>query len=166
MSDHDREKFEAQLRRIKPAALPEDFNARLLAAQPKRDGVLESVTIVSVFLNYLQLLRRSLRWSIPATALIVGALVVWRESRPGGSALDSQANLAAAPAVLTADDVKIDQQLISSFDAVARLPSGEPVRFRCENWMDEVVLSDKSKGMVVENRQPRFEVVALGFETY
>lgn len=166
MSDHDQEKFEAQLRRIKPAALPEDFNARLLAAQPKRDVLVGSVTFASIFQNYLQLLRRSLRWSIPAAAMILGVLVVWRESRPGGSALDSQANVAAAPVVMTADDVKIDQQLVSSFDAVARLPSGEPVRFRCENWVDEVVLSDKSKGMVVENRQPRFEVVALGFETY
>jgi hypothetical protein len=55
---------------------------------------------------------------------------------------------------------------MSSFDAVARLPGGEPVRFRCENWMDQVVLSDKSRGLVVENRKPRVEVVAMGYETY
>ena len=68
--------------------------------------------------------------------------------------------------LLKADDVKIDQRLVSSFDAVARLPGGEPVRFRLENWMDQVVLSDKSRGLVVEDRKPRLEVVAMGYETY
>jgi hypothetical protein len=68
--------------------------------------------------------------------------------------------------LLRADDVKIDQRLVSSFDAVARLPGGEPVRFRCENWMDQTVVSDKSRGLVVENSRPRFEVVPVGFETY
>ncbi|MEO7677843.1 MAG: hypothetical protein ABIV39_13875, partial [Verrucomicrobiota bacterium] len=73
---------------------------------------------------------------------------------------------ATAPVGLSADDVKIDHQLVSSFDAVTYLPGGEPVRLQCENWMDEVVLSDKSQGLVVENRTPRFEIVAVKYETY
>ena len=82
------------------------------------------------------------------------------------SKANPRSGLIAANPAMKADDVKIDQRLVSSFDAVARLPGGEPVRFRCENWMDQMVLKDSSKGWVVNNRQPRFEVVPVGFETY
>ena len=164
MNDHEEEKFETQLRRIKPAKPPEAFTARLLAAMPEAKAAFESRSPASPISNCPQRLRQWLRWLIPATGAAIVAAVVWRGSLP--SAPGPQAGAAMAPPVLTADDVKIDQQLVSSFDAVARLPGGEPVRFRCENWMDQVVLSDKSRGVVVENRKPRFEVVSLGFETY
>jgi hypothetical protein len=62
--------------------------------------------------------------------------------------------------------VQIDQALVWSFDAVARLPSGEPIRFRCREWMDQVVLSDRDRGVVFEQRAPRVEVVPVRFETY
>jgi len=83
-------------------------------------------------------------------------LVVWRVSLPAAK---------AAPA-LKADNVQIDQELLSAFDTVARLPSGEPVRFRCRTWMDQVVLTDKQRGVVIEQRTPRIEVVPVRFETY
>ena len=107
--------------------------------------------------------------AVPATAAAV--MLAWHgsqpfASRPSLSAPASQTGIVAAAPLLKADEVKIDQRLVSSFDAVARLPSGEPVRFRCENWMDEFVLSDKSRGVVVENRKPRFEVLPVGYETY
>jgi hypothetical protein len=67
---------------------------------------------------------------------------------------------------LKADDVKIDQELVSSFDTVARLPGGEPVRFRCNQWLDEITLSNKAQGLVLQERTPRLEIVTVGFETY
>jgi hypothetical protein len=70
------------------------------------------------------------------------------------------------PPPLKADSVQIDEQLVGAFDAVGRLPSGEPVRFHCREWMDNVVLRDKTRGVVIEQRTPRVEVVPVRFETY
>jgi hypothetical protein len=67
---------------------------------------------------------------------------------------------------LKADSVQIDEQLVGAFDAVGRLPNGEPVRFHCREWMDNVVLRDKTRGVVIEQRTPRVEVVPVRFETY
>ncbi len=169
MNDHEQEDFELQLRRVKPAKPPEDFIARLLAVDPK--SKIPVASPISPIPDYWRMLIRSLRWLIPASAVALGAVMVWRGSPPSASQPASPApsppvSAAAVPPVLTADDVKINQQLVSSFDAVARLPGGEPVRFRCQNWMDQVVLSDKTHGFVVENRTPRFEIVPVGFETY
>jgi hypothetical protein len=92
-------------------------------------------------------------------------LLLWRWSRPENEASGS-APVAADKPVLKADDVEFDQQLVASFDAVARLPSGQPVRFRCREWSDEVVLRDSVSGIVIEQRTPRLEVVPVSFETY
>jgi hypothetical protein len=170
MTDQEQENFEMQLRQTRPARPPEDFAARLLAAEPQLDLGVESAPAPS-FPDYLRTLRQALRWLIPATAAALAVTVVWHDrgpfaSRPSGSASSLQKGAGLNAPLLKADDVKIDQRLVSSFDAVARLPGGEPVRFRCENWMDQVVLSDKSRGLVVENRKPRVEVVAMGYETY
>ena len=113
---------------------------------------------------------RALRWLVPTAAVgLVGIMALRSNVLPANqpASRSSTSQISAMPQqVLKADAVKIDQQLVSSFDAVARLSSGEPVRFRCENWMDQVRLSDKEHGVIAENRQPRFEVVAMGFETY
>jgi hypothetical protein len=171
MTDREQEKFELQLRRTKPARPPEDFTARLLAAEPKVRAGVKSAPFVRPVPNFLRMVRQSLRWLIPATAVVLAVTVAWHRSLPfvsrsSISAPGSPTGTGAATTLLKADDVKINQRLMSSFDAVARLPGGEPVRFRCENWMDQVVLSDKSRGLVVENSKPRIEVVAMGFETY
>ena len=169
MTDDEQEKFEVRLRRIEPAKPPEEFIARLLAAEP--NPKVESPTPASSSLGYLLVLRRSLRWLIPATAVALTAALIWREGLPSinrqaSPAANPAGRAASAPEVIKADDVQIDQELISSFDAVARLPGGEPVRFRFQQWMDQVVLSDTEHGLVVESRTPRVEVVAVGFETY
>lgn len=171
MNDHEAYDFELRLRRIKPATPPEAFTPRLLAAKPLAKAGAETARPATAITELFQALRQSLRWLIPATAVAVMAIVVWRASLPSSNRLagiagSPKTSAATAPAELTADDVRLEQQLLASFDAVARLPGGEPVRFRCENWMDQLVLSDKARGVVVENRKPRFEVVALGFETY
>ena len=56
--------------------------------------------------------------------------------------------------------------MVASFDAVARLPGGEPVRFRCREWADDVVVRDPARGIVIERRTPRLEVVPVSIETY
>ena len=116
-------------------------------------------------INYQPVWRLLRRWLAPAAALgVMLALLVWlvwQERRQHG-------RLAAAgdkPA-LKADKVELDQQLVGMFDAVARLPDGQPVRFRCREWADEVVLSDSARGIVVEQRTPRLEVVPVSIETY
>jgi hypothetical protein len=158
VNNQEHDAFELQLRRIKPATPPEAFSARLLAAQPRvKTAARPKVTTISREWRGSLLLR----WLIPSAAVLIVATLIWRGNLP--SVTSSTAN--AAP-VLTADDVKIDQQLVSSFDTVAKLPGGEPVRFRCENWVDRVVLTDKARGVVIEDRKPRMEVVSLGFETY
>jgi hypothetical protein len=88
------------------------------------------------------------------------ALILWQANLPSGR------ETAAPGSPLKADDVQIDEQLVSTFDAVAPLPSGEPVRFRCRQWLDEVVLRDSKRGVEVTRRVPRVEVVPVSFETY
>jgi hypothetical protein len=163
MTEHEINEFEQQLRQVKPAKLPEEFATRLRTTEPKLVAGPEAKPVTAAFPEYLRMLRMSLRWLIPATAMAVAVMVAWQGSQP--SARHPRGS-GAAPATMKADDVKIDRRLVSSFDTVARLPGGEPVRFRCENWMDQIVLSDKSRGLVVENSRPRLEVVPVGFETY
>jgi hypothetical protein len=95
---------------------------------------------------------------------VVVLLVRW----PSGheSRQDSHPGSAEPRPALKADDVEFDQQLVAAFDAVARLPGGQPVRFRCREWADAVVLRDSARGIVIEQRTPRLEVVPVSFETY
>jgi hypothetical protein len=73
---------------------------------------------------------------------------------------------AAADTGLKADRVEINRQLLANYDAVGRLPGGEPVRFRCAQWMDKVSVSDSAAGFRIERTIPRLEIVPIGFETY
>jgi len=171
MTEQEQEQFERQLRTIRPARPPEDFTARLRAAVPKMRGDAGPVRCATPTMEFFRTLRQWLRWLVPATAVALALTVAWHGSPPfatraPGPATGLKTSASTDSPLLKADDVKIDRRLLSSFDAVARLPGGEPVRFRCENWMDQVVLSDKSRGLVVENRKPRLEVVAMGVETY
>ena len=173
MTDKEQESFEAHLRSIKPASPPDDLMARLRSPEPMRKArTFELPRREPSFLNLLRLVG----WAVPLVVVALAATLLWRGDRVGStrqatgpvSTQDSIAAHTAAGAseVLEADDVQIGQELVSSFDAVARLPSGEPVRFRLENWRDQVVLSDKSRGVSVESRTPRVEVMAVRFETY
>ena len=117
-------------------------------------------------INYQLTWRLLLRWLAPATAVAgVLALIVLGPSGHGNREHGKQA-AAADKQALKADDVEFDQQLVAAFDAVARMPDGQPVRFRCREWTDEVVLRDSARGIVVEQRTPRLEVVPVSFETY
>jgi hypothetical protein len=102
---------------------------------------------------------------VPFAALVsvVAILRVPQSSPlPAGTTLSS----ATPPSSFRADDVKLDQELVSSFDAIGRLADGELVRFRCRQWMDEVVLHDSGQGVTVQQLVPRVEIVPVRFETY
>lgn len=103
---------------------------------------------------------------LPATAAAAAAitLLAWRWSAPPAR---PQPSVAVAPPLptLRADGIEFGQQLLAAYDAVAQMPGGEPVRFRCREWMDEVVLRDSARGIVIEQRVPRLEVVPVCFET-
>ena len=152
MNELEQERIEAELKRLTPARLPENFRNRLVAAEPPaKIQPPPKATVVSGIEAWLRILR----WLAPATAVAVAAVVVWRLGvAPPGSPSSN------------GEGVKIEHELVSSFEAVGRLPDGEPVRFRCQNWMDQVVLNDKHSGMMVQQRTPRMEVVPVRFETY
>ena len=163
MTEHEQENFEAQLRQLKPGKLPEELVARIQAGVSTAAKC--SRTVAKQSPDFLQILR----WLIPATAAVVVTAVVWhRQPNSDGqglSNLDSQeSSIAAEP--LKPDNVQIGKELVSSFDAVATLPGGEPVRFRCQQWVNTVVVDDEKRGLVMQSRSPRVVVVPVGFETY
>jgi len=167
VTEHEQEGFEAQLRQVKPGGLPEELMVRL------RTSVVSSPAATSrnsgqsrPSPDFLQILK----WLIPATAAILITAVIWRNQQDvtgrSVSNTPSKGIAAAATPLLKADNVQIGKELVSSFDAVAMLPGGEPVRFRCQQWMNKVVVDDEKQGLLVESRSPRFVVVPVGFETY
>ena len=164
MTEFDPKSFEAELRKFKPATLPQELQLNLqrlrsnppVAAHPQSGSGLGTRGWLARFW-----------WLIaPAAALAVAIAVLYpHHSKPIQKA--SNASLAKAdPAQPKADQIEIDQQLLSVFDAIARLPTGEPVRFHCREWMDEIVLRDSARGLVFERQMPRLEVVPVRFETY
>lgn len=179
VNENELERLEAELRRVRPAPLPGGFAQRLksmapsrvvdsraqtvLAAQSARPGrtVTSEPGRASAPAVGSPWLATVCRWLAPALAVgVILGVFVWRAHTPVGRG----SLISAAP--MKADHVQIDQQLVSTFDTVAALPSGEPVRFRCRQWMDEVVLQDSRRGLEVARRVPRVEVVPVRFETY
>lgn len=158
--------------RARPSRLPEQLMQRLKtvgpghapkAAEPvatstdKRRGLLEFL-FGSVF-RPVNLVRI---W-VPAAAAVILLLVIMQ---PRESSSGSRAAKGRGATMVKADGVRIDEELLSSFDAVTALPSGEPVRYRFREWMDQVVLEDSANHVVIEKRVPRVEVVAVGYEIY
>ena len=161
MNERDYEVFEAELRRLKPARLPDPLHARLEDPPPMAPAQSE--------------VRRPsrapapggwlwLRWLAPATVAVLAVLVVVSQ----GDHHRNTSPPAISPSVpsLRADQVEIDRQLLDSFDTVAELPDGEPVRFRCQQWVDAVTLRDSASGVEVVQRTPRIKVVPVSFAVY
>lgn len=159
MNENELERYEAELRRATPARLPEQFMARLQAARPGAQPARRAPLQPAAGMPGWQCL---LRWLAPALAVAVAGLLVGRAAFDPAS---SRKPLAVAYG-LKADDVQVDQELVSSFDVVAKLPGGEPVRFRCRKWRDQLVVTDKSHGVEIEQSSPRVEVVPVRFETF
>lgn len=153
--------IEADLQRLKPAAPPEAFMRRLVAAteasvrpklaQPNRQASL------------WEMWKRRLRWLAPAAAGV--GLVIFGVTRPLIAPKTLVVPVASNPP-LKADDVQLARQLVGAFDAVAELPGGETVRFRCQEWTDQMTLRDAARGIEVVQSTPSFEVIPVRFETY
>jgi hypothetical protein len=162
VNEQEQEKFEAELRRITPARLPEHFLARLQAARPDAKPAPQKRAQEAAAMPGWQNL---LNWLTPALALASVVLFVSRLDFNTESIAD-KVPLPTMAYGMKADGVRVDQELVSSFDVVAKLPTGEPVRFRCQKWKDELIVTDKSSGIEIEQSSPRVEVVPVRFETY
>ena len=154
MNEREHDQMERDLQRLKPAKSPQDFLDRMMAAipvepAPKPQGrVRESSWSGEWWLPWL-------RWLAPVSAV---GLVVFVSVY--------QFPWAIHEGGLKADEVQLNHKLVSSFDAVAELPTGEPVRFRVQEWSDESGFQDSARGLVVERSTPRMEVVPVAIETY
>ena len=161
MTENELARFEAELKRAQPARLSEKFMAKLRAAK-RGNGALdrESLQSEGVWRPGWSLWA----WLSSALAVIaVGFIVVHGK-------LHRQLNSIQQPLAidygLKADDLQVNQELISSYEVVATLPTGEPVRFRCRKWEDQLVVKDKKRGVEIQQDSPRVEVVPVRFETY
>jgi hypothetical protein len=164
MTEFDPERFEAELHALRPAKPPRTTLTRLTAELSAR-GERHPLPLAN---------RKSgpgwlglLRWLTPAAAAVAAAVVLL-EKHASSPQIQPQLHprMASTRPALKADQVEIDRQLIANFDAIARLPSGEPMRFRCQQWIDKVSLRDSGDGLVIERTTPRIEIVPVNFETY
>jgi len=155
----DLDNFELELRRLPPSAVPQDLMARLRAAQA--EPMPSRRLAPPKELRWTDWLAgwRGLAWVLPAAA----AMLIWLAWHPAVG--PGRAGLAEAHGI-KADAVRVDHSLIASFDTVAQLPDGEPVRFRCREWHDDLVVKDEANGVFITQSTPRVEVVPVRFETY
>jgi hypothetical protein len=161
MSEQDNEGVEAELRRLHPARLPAALRGRL--DQAGADALRQPVPARDQTAGWQWWWLR-LRWLAPAAAVgLAMMLVVTRIHREPSRTAHSPASVAPA---LHANEVVIDRTLLTAFEAQATLPDGEPLRLRCRQWIESVTLRDSARGIEVEQRVPRLEVVPIRFETY
>lgn len=159
MNDCEHGLFEAELRRLKPAEPPEELMTRLAAALPARSPQAAARVRPAQPPDTWWVLLRWLAPGLAAAVAVVVMLMPWTKQPSRLAAVN------ASPAPRT-NNVEIDRQFVAAFDTVARMPDGEPVRFRCREWMENVILRDPAQGVVVEHRTPHFEIVPVGFEIY
>lgn len=169
MNEPDLTGLEADLQKLKPAELPPAFMDRLVmsaqnAARPGRAQSANSPTGLTGLTRptLLELCWPVLRWLVPAAAAGLVLLLVNRPASPPPAPAAAQ----ASPAPMKADAVQLARKFIGAFDAVAELPGGETVRFRCNEWADQMTLRNADRGIEVVQRTPSFEVIPVRFETY
>jgi hypothetical protein len=154
--------LELELSRLRPARLPSELRARLIEARPNHTPEKAAHRV-----NYrAMLLSRILRWwpapAAAALALLLAGAIWFRTP-----AIDhTEPAVADTRPALIADEVQIERHLVAAYDSIASLPDGEPVRFRCWEWIDEITVRDTTQGIVIHQRIPRFEAVPVQFETY
>jgi hypothetical protein len=109
-----------------------------------------------------------LRWLVPTSAVAVAlALALWKAEWKRQPGLDRGAPTVVASArPILVEKLQIDRRLVQDYEIVARLPNGEPMRFRYSEYMETVLLRDAETGAEVQRRVPGVEIVPVGFETY
>jgi hypothetical protein len=174
--DSEQRQMEAELKSLRLAQVPAGLGERLLTARRLAVGANTSAP----FRPQLRVgLLRWWRWVLPAAGAAALMLLVaspWRtrqpDSAPAPGEPTEQSNHSQAPALPTAlaadtpEEMDIDRQLVSAFDAIAELPTGEPVRVHCRQWSDTMVFRDPERGITVERSTPRLEIIPVRFETY
>ena len=161
MNEQEHELFEAELRRLKPARVPGEFESRLSTPPPLPSREFQTGRRSQVWRGGWS---SWLRWLAPAAAAAMALLLIVSLLNRGS--ISAPPTKAASAPMLKADQVEIDRQLLGSFDAVANMPEGEPVRFRFQQWMEAVTLRDSVRGVEVVQRIPRIEMVPVSFATY
>ena len=154
MNEPEFEGFEAELRNLKPTQLPALLRLRIMAELPTRTGQRPLGSLVTAYW----------RWLMPATALLLLAALVLGYATHRVGTLAPKSTLASVNSPLKADKLEIDRHLIARFDAIGRLPNGQPIRFRCAQWLDNVRVRDSATGLLIERTAPRLEIVPVGFE--
>lgn len=151
MEDEEKQ-LEADLRRIPPATVPPELMERLRAALETRPAQRPAPRGAFGWRNCLTGWRG---WAAaaPAAALVVLLWLVFRQAGPTNS-----------PAMVP-ESVEVGHSLMATFDEVAQLPGGEPIRFRCREWQDDVVIHD-ARGVMISGSTSRLEAIPLCFETY
>jgi hypothetical protein len=153
------DKLEAELRQIPPAEVPLELMEKLrvvtIGEHPvNRRQAGSAFRWLDIFTGW--------RFMATATAAAI-VLIAWGVSLP--NAVPNKTNQPQSSGMdVTA--VQAGHSLVASFDMVAQLPGGEPVRFRCREWQDDVVIHDKVHGMMISKSTPRIEVIPVRFETY
>ena len=159
MMQEEQDRLAAALRQIPPAAPPDDLMARLRAVtvevplEDRRDATRLS------WWKRLPTGWRRMAIFAPAAAIVF----LWLAFRP---ATRTETMSSSDSPGIKANAVQVGHSLVASFDTVAQLPGGEPVRFRCREWQDDVVIHDDAHGVVITKSTPRVEMVPVRFETY
>ena len=161
MNDFDPDSFEAELRTLQPAQPDRESLRRIRAGLPGAVCIGRMERPATFPLSTARLMR----WLLPAS-LAVAACAALLAGHWGGFQKPRQPAPIAATAPLKADHVEIDRQWLTDFDAIGTLPSGQPVRFRCEQWMEKVRIRDSSTGLVLERTAPRLEIVPVKLDVY
>src|SRR5262245_18904236 len=125
MNELEPELLETELQRLKPAPPPEDFMERCADKLASRA---QHRTTNYVRTRHHPSLGRLLRLLVPVTAAAAIAALFLVKPENKSTKVLAPALSAQGGEAMKADDVEIVQELVATFDAVAHLPSGEPVR--------------------------------------
>jgi len=166
MIQEEQERLETTLRQIQPAAPPQDLMERLRTAKVEAQSVNrqaqnETLRTFRTF-RWMDLIAGWRRLAVAlsaATAMVLLCLAFRLAPKSGPTDLSDSSGIKA-------NAVQVGHSLVASFDTVAQLPGGEPVRFRCREWQDDVVVRDDAKGVVISKSTPRVEVVPVRLEIY
>lgn len=164
MNDRELESFEAEMQRLRPAEAPPGLSEKILRSvrcpQPA------PATTSPPAGREPRFGWQVLRWLVPAGAAAAVAFFVISEPRPQPSKPSPIFQAAKGPASSSPEEMEVDRSLVATFEAVATMPGGKPVRFLCQEWQDKTTYRDGSRGLAIERSAPRLEIVPMRYEVY